>query len=278
MKIDPSKIVRYGCLGVSGLILVACLLSTSFENESQKQMRIEKQEQLVQVESDYNDLVSQVESLKESSGGGAETLVNSAKKTGEHVADIANQIGAAYVEINSVEDSQKRSELIDDMLATLSPEMDKYFGEGTDFRTAWYSTLDTELMKSISWSFVTNYNFGTDSTKVLWLCRNTKDQILAYVTATYYADTDTFDGAVKRVTTLGGSLMQPTPGTGEDPQGSVDPNADSVTGLLDAAGLTDEEQQQYEDQMSSEGAWDDVNDQHEAMDALREQMTGGDGA
>lgn len=77
-------------------------------------------------------------------------------------------------------------------LATNAASMDAYFSDKS-FETPWYGPVSSST-GSYTWTFLSTYSFADDSASVVWLCTPSagSDVVLAYATATYDADSNTF--------------------------------------------------------------------------------------
>lgn len=190
----------------------------------------------------------------------SKTVLNSAKQAGDKIADLQNQyIAESQKENTTVESDEKHRAT----LKKVASGLDEYFGEGSDFRTPWFS-ISNQTDFSGSWQFMTTYNFVEDAVSVIWECTTSDDEdnnLVSYVTGVYHSDTGLFDNLVKHVTTYGASLVPGTGGEVEDPLEDFDGEAyannimkmieDSNIHVTPAPTRTPEEEEEWREHQTS---------------------------
>lgn len=269
-----DRYIRIGVISISGLILAISTAYTVFGN---LEYRRNKAEQAVA----YSIVQQDAESAKaayEDTVAMDDVTVHSAKAAGDAVAKIANEMTNAMVRIYTVPDTnpEGRADLMDEFVSKLSPQMDAYFGEGNTLRTAWWTTSDATVLSGVNWSFQTTYNFVDDMERVLWVAHDAKGGIVAYVTALYHADTDTFDSYAKHETTYGGLLQRGTDSGSALPEVSQD-----ISGIMAMVGDTapdlfpDEVDKAYQEQISDPEYQAALDEQRENMEAIKESVESG---
>lgn len=218
---------------VSAVIVGISLIFTfvNYQNYSAKVDENEKQ---------YHDLKSEYEDVtknqKPVSEDDVKNGLNSAKKSGDDVANLLNQYLCAlpYTGTNFTKEQEKEkaAERVE-----MSKQLNKYFGEGTVMSTGVYS-FDMSLIGNQScWQFMNSYNFSGDSIDVLWECFDKTNNVVAYVTAKYHADSNSFDNVSQHMTILGQTYMGVT---GSDNASEKIDTTDTTTifDVMQNAGLT----------------------------------------
>lgn len=264
---ENGKVRRLVLLGLSCALVVgsAGWFYTS-SRSYQAQMR-EKQNELATLQGDLDAAKAEAE-FNTVSQEEMEQMAHSAKATGEAVATLENQYMSLMQQkvTNAEEESAQREQLL-----AMSDQFDGYFGENTDMRTAWYN-WNAEAAKGVSWEFCTNYTFTADTMNVLWKCMNESGQMLAYATAVYQAETDTFTDAVVHVTAIG---AQYAPYTEGEEDLSVDQDLSTIWDTMDQISLPDDFNEKYQEQANDEERLQGVEENKGAAADLREQMMNG---
>ena len=121
--------------------------------------------------------------------------------------------------------------------AEMSKQLNKYFGEGTVMSTGVYSFDMSLIGNQNCWQFMNSYNFSGDSIDVLWECFDKANNVVAYVTAKYHADSNSFDNVSQHMTILGQTYMGVT---GSDNASEKIDTTDTTTifDVMQSAGLT----------------------------------------
>lgn len=264
---ENGRVRRLVVLGLSCVLVVgsAGWFYTS-SRSYQAQMR-EKQNELAVLQGDLDALNAEAKSNAVSQEE-MEQMAHSAKTTGEAVATLENQYMSRVHQkaSNATEESAQREELL-----AMSDQFDSYFGENTSMRTAWYS-WDPERAKEVVWEFCTNYTFTADTMHVLWKCMDGSEQMLAYATAVYQAETDTFIDPQVHVTAIG---AQYAPYTEGEEDLSVDQDLSTIWDTMDQISLPDDFNEKYQEQANDEERLQGVEENKGAAADLREQMMNG---
>lgn len=224
-----KKIVMIVSVVIVGISLIFTFVN--YQNYSAKVDENEKQ---------YHDLKSEYEDVtkkqKPFSEDDVKNGLNSAKKSGDDVANLLNQYLCAlpYTGTNFTKEQEKEKAA---ERAEMSKQLNKYFGEGTVMSTGVYS-FDMSLIGNQScWQFMNSYNFSGDSIDVLWECFDKANNVVAYVTAKYHADSNSFDNVSQHMTILGQTYMGVT---GSDNASEKIDTTDTTTifDVMQSAGLT----------------------------------------
>lgn len=224
-----KKIVMIVSVVIVGISLIFTFVN--YQNYSAKVDENEKQ---------YHDLKSEYEDVtkkqKPVSEDDVKNGLNSAKKSGDDVANLLNQYLCAlpYTGTNFTKEQEKEKAA---ERAEMSKQLNKYFGEGTVMSTGVYS-FDMSLIENQScWQFMNSYNFSGDSIDVLWECFDKANNVVAYVTAKYHADSNSFDNVSQHMTILGQTYMGVT---GSDNASEKIDTTDTITifDVMQNAGLT----------------------------------------
>ena len=163
----------------------------------------ENKKQYYDLKSEYEDATKKQKPVSEDD---VKNGLNSAKKSGDDVANLLNQYLCAlpYTGTNFTKEQEKEKAA---ERAEMSKQLNKYFGEGTVMSIGVYS-FDMSLIGNQScWQFMNSYNFSGDSIDVLWECFDKANNVVAYVTAKYHADSNSFDNVSQHMTTLGQTYM-----------------------------------------------------------------------
>lgn len=255
-----QKYIRIGLIAVTAVLVLGSAGFIGVKHQSYSKTMKQKEAQLAALKGDYEEAKKNAETsvLTEEA---ADKLVNSAKTAGEAVAKLENTYMSIFGQ--NLSEEKKTAEL-----GEISKQMDTYFGENTPLRTAWY-TWDTTRLYNANWSFRSNFNFEGQTMRVIWEC-NSADALLAYVIADYDAETNTFSNYAKHITKVGNAYV---PYTGEEQEG-IDMNPDTVLGLMDDLGLSEEFQQKYDEMTSDEEYQKEREENAKAREFLKEQQKG----
>lgn len=267
-------------IAVIGVMIIGMIIGVFMirrENSQYQSLMKSKYDEYNSLEAKFLEASSQIEDetvLVEQ----ADQLLHSVKDAGENVVSILDEYTQKFIEYETAESKTDADVLMNYMLTELVPQLRNYFGNDLVTIGEWYATTDIEQMKSVKWSFVSNYDFAANSNRVMWVCQNDTD-LLTFVTAVYHADTGKFDSLRRSMTYEGALLQRGTDSLdGEDKLAQIDSDIQSIMGSLDNIGLTDEQQQQYDEWLNDEDAQKIAQENKQAAEALRDQMAqGGNG-
>lgn len=218
---------------VSAVIVGISLIFTFVNYQNYSAKVDENEKQYHDLKSEYEDVTKKQKPVSEDD---VKNGLNSAKKSGDDVANLLNQYLCAlpYTGTNFTKEQEKEKAA---ERAEMSKQLNKYFGEGTVMSTGVYS-FDMSLIGNQScWQFMNSYNFSGDSIDVLWECFDKANNVVAYVTAKYHADSNSFDNVSQHMTTLGQTYMGVT---GSDNASEKIDTTDTTTifDVMQSAGLT----------------------------------------
>ena len=194
------------------------------------------------------------------------TLKELAKARG--LKGISTMKKAQVIELMLQEDEKEQEKEKAAERAEMSKQLNKYFGEGTVMSTGVYS-FDMSLIGNQScWQFMNSYNFSGDSIDVLWECFDKANNVVAYVTAKYHADSNSFDNVSQHMTTLGQTYMGVT---GSDNASEKIDTTDTTTifDVMQNAGISEETRKELEDYHNDKEAMDAKEANEAARDALK---------
>lgn len=105
--------------------------------------------------------------------------LHSATDAGRAVASAQSE----YLKLNSNDSNfkEKRTEIKDSITQYFSDEEEGY-------ASCWYTINQPEC----EWEFLSTYSFDSEELNVLWLCKNKKDAVVAFTTATYNTTSNQF--------------------------------------------------------------------------------------
>lgn len=218
---------------VSAVIVGISLIFTFVNYQNYSAKVDENEKQYHDLKSEYEDVTKKQKPVSEDD---VKNGLNSAKKSGDDVANLLNQYLCAlpYTGTNFTKEQEKEKAA---ERAEMSKQLNKYFGEGTVMSTGVYS-FDMSLIGNQScWQFMNSYNFSGDSIDVLWECFDKANNVVAYVTAKYHADSNSFDNVSQHMTILGQTYMGVT---GSDNASEKIDTTDTTTifDVMQSAGLT----------------------------------------
>lgn len=276
--IPISRLVKWGlfgvCCGLSVILLFITMNSVASHNSKmsdRRQTLQELQSELETASSEADNVTERVETVKAS--------IASVKDVGDEIAKLENKyMELVYKERTTREEEDRDYAEMNDICV----RMDEYFGKNTSLRSIWYGG-DMQKLPDAKWRFQTNYNYAGNMIPSLWIFSNDDERILAYVTAEYNAETNTFDRYEKHVTVAGNAFMPYTDNPNGDGHSTdtfdSEKYTNSIFDLLDSisANLTDEYMQSREDNIewNKEHA-EDLQDIAEARAKLREQYERGE--
>lgn len=255
---------------VSAVIVGISLIFTfvNYQNYSAK-VDVNKK-QYNDLKSEYDDATKNQETVSEDD---VKDGLNSAKKSGDDVANLLNQYlcalpytGTNFTEEQANEKASERDEI--------AKQLNTYFGEGTVMSTGVYS-FDMSLISNQScWQFMNSYNFSGDTIDVLWECFDNSKNVIAYVTADYHADSNSFDNVSHHITTLGQTYMGMT---GSDNASKKIDTTDTTT-IFDVmqnenVGISEEEKKALEDYHNDKDAMSEKEENEAAKAALKDSSS-----
>lgn len=255
-----KKIVMIASAVVVGISLIFTFVN--YQNYSAKVD--ENRKQYHDLKSEYEDATKNQKTVSEDD---VKNGLNSAKKSGDDVANLLNQYlcalpyaGTNFTEEQAKEKASEREEM--------TKQLNAYFGEGTVMSTGVYS-FDMSLIGNQScWQFMNSYNFSGDSIDVLWECSDNDGNVVAYVTAQYHAENNSFDNVSSHMTTLGQTYMSMT---GNDNASEKIDTTDTTTifDVMQNAGISEETRKELEDYHNDKEAMEAQESNEAARDALK---------
>lgn len=162
------------------------------------------------------------------------SFLDEAQTAADAVAGIENQMVvdlAAY---------GKDSSKLDDVSKAIDQKQ-VYCGDRSFYSWVWYTWHD--LDSAIQWTGYVAKDYAGTEIPVVWLCRNTDGQILAYARAIYHAEKDQFESFAKGVTTIGMkfSAYEDSPSESDLDDREVEEFMDDLKDLLEKNGILPEE-------------------------------------
>lgn len=264
MQTKLSKILA----GVGlGIILVSGIFAFVSYNDYSDKMT-EYAERYAQLQEDYEVSLQTMEQISEQD---VEEQVHSVKDIGVKIANDANRLqvlaSTGHLKSGSYDEKVTREEQ-----SEIATRMVEYFGSNSILQSTWFSGDATQMNNQNAWTFMNSYDFSENTISVLWLCYDGTGNVVAFVTADYHADTNSFDNVARHMTTIGYTYV---PATGDDGITSNENVVDNVNQLTDNAGLTEEQQQQQEEALNDE-EWQDAKEENNAAkDQLKNAEGGG---
>lgn len=265
MQKDLSKLF----LGVGvGAVLFSCAIAVYSYNRYSSRMA-EYNNQYLQLQEDIEMFSNNIEHVSEDD---VKMQVHSIKEIGMEISDYANRLqllsSVGYIDSATYNESETRKEQVE-----IASKMSEYFGETSVLRTMWFAGDITKMEMSNPWSFMNSYEFSENTISVLWVCKDKSDNVVAYVTADYHADTNSFDN-VRRHTTVFG--MQYVLFTGDSGITITEDVVGDVTNIIGSAGLTDEQKQQQDSALMDEEWLNAMEENNAARDQLKREESGAD--
>lgn len=250
---------------IVSVVIVGISLIFTFVNYQNYSAKVdENRKQYHDLKREYEDVTKQQKPVSEDD---VKNGLNSVKKSGDDVANLLNQYLCAlpYTGTNFTKEQEKEKAA---ERAEMSKQLNKYFGEGTVMSTGVYS-FDMSLIGNQScWQFMNSYNFSGDSIDVLWECFDKANNVVAYVTAKYHADSNSFDNVSQHMTILGQTYMGVT---GSDNASEKIDTTDTITifDVMQNAGISEETRKELEDYHNDKEAMDAKEANEAARDALK---------
>lgn len=121
----------------------------------------------------------------------------------------ASEAGRAVAELQTKYQSIDATVTPDDITAN-AQALSKYFNdESQSGRQPWF-TVSKGDAKAV-WEFESTYSFKNETIPVIWLCHiDGSDELVAYATANYNAESNTFSDVVYETTRLGANYVDAT--------------------------------------------------------------------
>lgn len=249
---------------VSAVIVGISLIFTFVNYQNYSAKVDENRKQYHDLKSEYEDVTKQQKPVSEDD---VKNGLNSAKKSGDDVANLLNQYLCAspYTGTNFTKEQEKEKAA---ERAEMSKQLNNYFGEGTVMSTGVYFFDMSLIGNQNCWQFMNIYNFSGDSIDVLWECFDKANNVVAYVTAKYHADSNSFDNVSQHMTTLGQTYMGVT---GSDNASEKIDTTDTTTifDVMQNAGISEETRKELEDYHNDKEAMDAKEANEAARDVLK---------
>lgn len=264
MQKNLSKI--FAGVGICFIAISIIVAFTSYDEYSNKM--VSYNEQYALLKQNNEDVANNTEQI---SAEEVETQLHSVKDVGVKIATYANRLqvlsSTGYTKSANYDEKATREEQ-----SEIATTMSAYFGDKSVLGTTWFAGDLTEMGNQNCWTFMNSYDFSENTISVLWLCKDGVGNVVAYVTADYHADTNSFDNVTRHMTTVGVSYI---PATGNDGVAIDEDVVDNVNKISDSAGLTDEQMQAQENALNDEGWQKAKEENNSARDQLREAEGGG---
>lgn len=255
-----KKIVMIASAVVVGISLIFTFVN--YQNYSAKVD--ENRKQYHDLKSEYEDATKNQKTVSEDD---VKNGLNSAKKSGDDVANLFNQYLSTFLsngeQLTKEQEDERKAEQEE-----ISKQLDAYFGEGTDLRTSPY-LFDANLIGNSScWQFMNSYSFSSDSIDVLWECFDNSKNVIAYVTAQYHAESNSFDTVSHHMTILGQTYMSMT--GNENASEKIDTtDTTTIFDVMQNAGISEETRKELEDYHNDKKAMEAQESNEVARDALK---------
>lgn len=196
-EIDITQIITFVVIAFSVIGIIWLALSYQSQSENYIAKYNENETTLAKLKNQYESGVQETTDTEET----ATTKLNSAVTKGNEVAKLQNKYYEIYKNqcLNVYEvDEKAYSEAIKSNAASLEP----CFAEAdTSGSAVWYLSETSDVI----WSFRTTFSFTGDTVPSLWTCYNTSGELLAFTTADYDVESDTFNNVKCYITSIGQS-------------------------------------------------------------------------
>lgn len=254
--------------GIGFCLVVVSLLFVFLANMDYQSAMDEKQEELVSLREQMNQVADG--SGEKISEDGVKSQLHSVKQVGDKIAGWQNRYmvlgSSAYRKGRDYSEDKVRLEETE-----LAENLDKYFGDGSGFRTRWFAGDATKMNNTQCWSFMNSYDFAENTISVLWVCEDEHEDVVAYVTADYHADTDSFDNAKRHETVASGQYLDVTTDKSLDELDEKE-YTKQIQNIFENAGLSEEFQKEMKKAREREGQAENQESNNESRLKLREQM------
>ena len=161
-------------IGVTSVLAGGFMIYNANSTKKQDIAQIQKNKGKI---SDLKDQLTKVESERPTvTVSQGQDALATAIDSGNKLADLQNQ----YVNVGN--DRNKIQDIVKQEMPLLKSKDDK--------ATAWFDTGNPKTQGK--WTFASKYQFSQNKIKAVFLNRNDKNQLLAYVTADYYPDKKQF--------------------------------------------------------------------------------------
>lgn len=264
-KLNENLSKVLAIVGVS-LIAISCFVVFLGYNDYQEKLA-NNQKELAEIQAKVDSSEGSTEQISEEL---VQEQVHSVKSIGEELAFLENQrmmlISTSHQKEENYDEESTYAEC--DKIAV---KMEEYFGTGSILKSAWYSGDLTKMGSENCWSFMNSYDFSENTISVLWLCKDAKGTVVAYVTADYHAKDNSFDNVEKHQTIFGNYYIGVT---GDDGKSVDDFNAEAyasgIQNMLDTLGVSDEEAKRRDEMVEEQKEAKENND--EARYQLEEEL------
>ena len=200
------------------VIILSCacvaLVSTAFCGWQVSQSLDNLKVEIAEMDKTGADLQNELKSLDKTSSEITEQIVELAFKNSNEVGNEVANLQNAYIDfrINGVSEQFASKE-------DIAKELSQYIAEDSASigTLPWYESFESSDAIKPVWTYVTTYGFTTDTSRMIWFCKDsTTDSLLAYMTGVYHADTKLCDNLSLRLTSLGARSVGTSEDEGED--------------------------------------------------------------
>lgn len=265
-----DRMLRLCAIGLG----VACIAGASVYGISKQTAYAasvsDRKQQITELSEELDQVSKQSEIPDEDSDGqtlDAKEVLRKAEAAGEKIQKLENE----YMRIVRQELASPGEEAaFQEQQENIWEVFDASFGKDSMLRTPWY---DGAMSEDSQWYVMANYKFSGTKVPVVWMLSG-KDGLLAYVSATYDAATDTFAKPVKCITVLGNTLLEKTGSDTARPE--ISQNTSGIFSIIDQVNegdlpqnritYTEEEQEAYAKDNES---------RQQALDEMRKEQQGG---
>ena len=197
------KIIILSCAGIAMLSTIFCGWRVSKNLENSKM-------EIAALDEKSIDLQKELKALDKTSSEITEQIVELSFKNSNEVGNEIANLQNAYIDFRKTGVSEKFGSK-----ENIAKELEKYIAENSisTGTLPWYESFESNDTVQPVWSYVTTYGFTTDTSKMIWLCKDSSSgSLLAYMTGLYHSDTKLCDNLSLRLTSLGARSV----GTSED--------------------------------------------------------------
>lgn len=196
-QLDGFQIITFVVIVLSVIVIIYFGLSYQSNSKEYVTKYNNNTTEIAKLKNEYESGLQEQPDTEES----ASKKLNSAVMVGNEVAKSQNNyysIFEEYYQDAYAVDDKAYSKALKENAAVL----DKYFSkEDTSGSGIWYLNENTDAI----WSFRTTFSFIGDEVPSLWNCYNTSGELLAFTTAIYDAEEETFKDVKCYITSVGRS-------------------------------------------------------------------------
>lgn len=196
-QLDGFQIITFVVIVLSVIVIIYFGLSYQSNSKEYVTKYNDNTTEIAKLKNEYESGLQEQPDTEES----ASKKLNSAVTVGNEVAKSQNNYYSIYNEYFQdayVEDDKAYSKALKENSAVL----DKFFSkEDTSGSGIWYLNESTDAI----WSFRTTFSFLGNEVPSLWTCYNTTGELLAFTTATYDVEEETFKDVKCYITSVGRS-------------------------------------------------------------------------